>query len=191
MEKKKRPQSHGMSHEQINELQQDQLSGDVSVSEANKDSSVKIPDHERHLVHARIETKTFDAATGEKLSTPFIQTFYPNEFAQMETDSAFIGKSVEIIHEPESLKKLEQTTKSTLDDPDSSKTKKEAVKKETAKKEVAAKKGKKVETEVIPLEKQPRANLLIEYKKLWNEDADPNISDEELIEAIKDKQPKA
>lgn len=99
----KKNQSHNLTHQQLEDLQYDQMNDQQKMVKANRDSSVEIPEVEQHLVHVSIETPDFDKSTGAKKSVPTITNFYPKEFVKMTAEGAFLGKDVVIIHQPEGL----------------------------------------------------------------------------------------
>lgn len=50
--------------------------------------------------HARIEVKSFDQSTGERKSTPSLQTFSPGSWKGFSKNSASLGYTVDILHDP-------------------------------------------------------------------------------------------
>ncbi len=100
MQKSKRLQSHGLTHQQIKDLKYDQMNDNQEFTEANKNPNFVIPSCEEHLIHANIELKTYSPTTGDKTSVAKLQSFYPEEFNKMESQGAFIGYDVEIVHQP-------------------------------------------------------------------------------------------
>jgi len=187
-----------MSHEQIEDLKQDQMSGVNETVTANKDSEYQIPKNEEHLVHVEIETPNYNQVTGEKTSVPFVQSFYPFEFAKMEKDGAFAGKDVKIIHQPSDLKKV------TVAPEDKSNLGEGADLLENGKevKKLIDENGGGTQVVQIPkkedgtgVEEDPnkpsmkwtKPQLQAEYKKLWGEDPTPATPKEELLEAIEEK----
>ncbi len=162
MKEEEKKQSHNMTVTEMEELKYKQQNGIVETVKANKDSSYEIPEHEQHLIHAEIEIKQFDTASGAKTSIEKVQTFYPKEFADMVSSGGFKGYSVKVIHDP----KLES---------------------EKVEKPSKAKAG-KVESEKVekPLTKKEQKELdsvRAEYKTLYGE-ADETLSLEEMQELI-------
>jgi hypothetical protein len=96
--KTKIPQAHGMSPEEMAELQANQNAGNVATMKKNKKSGHVINAHEKHLVHAKIQSGGFDPNTGEPSSKPFVQKFDPKEFVNMTKTQAFAGMKVEVLH---------------------------------------------------------------------------------------------
>lgn len=202
MQANKRPQSHGLSHQQIENLKQDQMAGEAQKVKANKNSEYEIPANEEHLVHVVIETKNFDTATGEKLSVPFVQSFYPLEFKRMEDQGAFSGKDVEVIHEPSDLKsvKVPEENKSNLSEPAHVAKNGEEIR------QLIQEQGAGSDVVVIPAQeeggeggegsdadpKKPslawtKPDLQKAYEKAWGEKPASAMNKEELLEAIQEK----
>jgi len=75
----------------------------MATSQTNDESQI-IPEHERHLVHVRLENKQFDTKSGEKLSTPFNQSYTVPEFKQAKESGALTGYSVEVLSHPDNFK---------------------------------------------------------------------------------------
>lgn len=208
---KKKIQSHNLTHQQHNDLQYAQMSGEVEMVDANKNSEYQIPVHEQHLVHAVIETKSFDSNTGVKTSVPITQVFYPAEFLQMEKENAFVGKDVEIVHKPEGLGaiKLKPEDKSNLNEPADLKKNSEDVIDQIANGGgvggpiggVATIVPPVVDTtgtgeagnaggaddKSTPLSRMNKEQLRAEYKRLWEDDAPEDAGNAELREAIQQK----
>lgn len=198
MQTNKRLQSHKMSHQELKNLQLDQMSDVNETVTANKDSKFEIPVNEQHLVHVEIETPNYNQLTGQKTSVPFVQSFYPIEFARMEKDGAFAGKDVKVIHEPTAEKKVivPAEDKSNLGEGADIIKNGEEVKK--AIKESGA------GSNVVQLPKQEdnkgaegdvnkpsmtwtKPELQAEYKKLWDEEPVASMNKEQLLEAIEEK----
>lgn len=50
--------------------------------------------------HARIEVKSFNPNDGKRQSKPQLQTFSPKAWSVFEANSANLGYSVDILHDP-------------------------------------------------------------------------------------------
>lgn len=96
--------AHNMTEAERNELQYKQQMGEMPMTEANIDPSYKIPASELHMIHAELEIKQFNPNTGEKMSVPKVQTFYPKEFADLKDNGGFVGYSVKVVHNPDADK---------------------------------------------------------------------------------------
>lgn len=120
MEKDKIIQSHGMTHAEVEDLRIRQMQNQVKMVPANnageaiKDeyfkkeySDHKIPDHEKHIYHVAIESRTFRSSgpTAEKLSNSTVQKFTKEAFEFQKKHNAFNGQVVHILHNPELNKK--------------------------------------------------------------------------------------
>ena len=102
--KRIRPQAHNLTPDQMTDLKIDQTSDEgQEFAPANKRKDYQIPAVEKHLIHVELENTEFNPTTGERLSVPRVQTFYPREFDQMVADGNFKGMSVDVIHDPRSL----------------------------------------------------------------------------------------
>lgn len=92
--------AHGMTAQQVFDLQQKQIFGEeLETIQANKSSKHKVNAHEAHLTHAIIENTEFDSKSGERKSKPSLQKFYPNDFSKMVEEKAFQGYEVNVIHD--------------------------------------------------------------------------------------------
>lgn len=116
-----------------------------------------------------METPLFDPNTGAKLSVPFVQTFYENEFAQMEKDNNLAGYKVEILHDPsktvdESKLQLNLTPKSSsIPEID-------------------------IDTTLEkPLEEMSMEDLIKTYRKFYSEEPLPEWTGGELIDKINER----
>lgn len=93
--------AHGMSAEELDELKYKQnYEEEIDMVEAKngEDPEYEIPAHEAHLAHIRLEAKVFSQQSGEKLSRPRIQKFYPAELGAMLGRNALRGYTVEMLH---------------------------------------------------------------------------------------------
>jgi hypothetical protein len=100
----KRKLAHGLTEQGLSDLKNSQQNDDVKMMKStNKKngSSLEIPAHETHLVHAEIHTPQFNATTGVDEGTKFVQKFYPDEFKRIEQTNGFAGKKVTVLHDPE------------------------------------------------------------------------------------------
>lgn len=64
-----------------------------------KDTFVPEPGTENDY-HARIEVKSFDKNSGDRQSKPQLQIFSPKAFLNFENNSAGLGYSVDLLHDP-------------------------------------------------------------------------------------------
>lgn len=93
--------AHGMSAEELEELKYKQNYDeaiDTVEAENGEDPTYELPAHEAHLAHIRLEAKVFSQQSGEKLSKPRIQKFYPAELGAMLGRNALRGYTVEMLH---------------------------------------------------------------------------------------------
>lgn len=205
MQKNKKLQSHHLTHQELKDLQYDQMNGEQEFVTGNKNSEFEIPAVEQHLIHANIELKTFNTATGTKTSVPRLQTFYPAEFKKMEDQGAFIGYSVDIIHEPEEVKRVKDVRedKSNLSEAANlEQNNADVLNKIKAGEVVGGPIGgiANFATPIIPaivgtddskkekpLSQLNKAELKAKYKEVWGEDPADDSTNPELLEAIKEK----
>jgi hypothetical protein len=109
----------------------------------------------------------YDRLTGARLSAPRVQIFYPKEFQQMEKDNAFAGMKVTVLHDggetvPEDQLDLNLTPQSG----NISEVKSEPTK---------------------PLEDMSHEEIVKEYRRYYNEDPTPDMSDEEIKALIEER----
>lgn len=145
-------------------LQLDQQQGNASTTKSNKDKEFEIPATETHLVHARLENVSFNPVTGEKTSKPFVQSFYPREFDQMEANKNFAGMKVEILHDPRSDKEAKADKIATM-----------------------ATSGVADMTLEKPLDQMNRAELQKKYASMYQQEPEAGLNDKALREAITEK----
>lgn len=198
MEKNSKIQSHNLTQDQMQELKYAQSMGTQEMVDANKNSEYKIPAVEQHLVHAVIEAEEYDSKTGKKLSVPLKQVFYKDEFKRIEETGGFSGYTVTVIHEPVSGAAKKATAKSeassgtepvTLADQIkvvSKMTKAQLTDKYKSIFGVEVPEALKTNSDIVGaiVDRLEITSLLEEYRKIYGEDPDADISKEELIEAI-------
>lgn len=142
-----------------------QNEGTVKAVNTNKPTNdYKIPENERHLLHAQLETPSFSPVTGERTSKPFVQSFYPEEFDKMEAEKHFAGMQVEILHDPRSDKKA------TAD-----------------KVEAMATSGFVDMSLEKPLDQMNKAELQKKYASMYQEEPDASMTVAQLRDAITEK----
>jgi len=114
---KKRIQSHNLSHLEMKELKYQQQMGEQVFVPANRNEKTgrehMIPEIEQHLVHVEYFTAQFNRNTGAPEHVVQTNTFSYAEFKKLESDGAFTGMKVTILHMPEdptitSLKKMRE-----------------------------------------------------------------------------------
>jgi len=128
---------------------------------ANTDATHQIKESEKHLYHVKLTNRENNPATKEYENKISIQKFRVKDFQQMVT-TKFLSQNfykVEILHNPE-LKE---------------------VKKVEDKKEAATTKEKPLSKAKL---KELLIDLQIQYKKKFNEDADPDATIEDLKELL-------
>lgn len=102
-QKTEKLQAHGLTAEDLNQIQYRQTQGEVMAT-AGENNPHGIPEHERHLVHVKIELVEYDRQTGQKTSTPRTQSFTEAEFKQVKDSGILDGYSVEILSSPADFK---------------------------------------------------------------------------------------
>ncbi len=95
-----RIQGHGKSVREIRELHEEQRLGEHAMINANKNSKIKIQDADKHRVHVLLETPRYHEQTGKKLSKPRLANFDEKDFFRMVKERAFLGQTVQIVHDP-------------------------------------------------------------------------------------------
>lgn len=76
----------------------------MATSGNNDPEGYAAQEHERHLIHAEIELKQYNPATGEKQSQPRVQVFTEAEWKQVQDSGILEGYSVRILHKPSGVK---------------------------------------------------------------------------------------
>lgn len=161
-------QSHGLTVKETRDLK-DHIAagGDYEMINANVKTDVKIKKCEAHLIHITLENKRFDPESGVRLSKPFPQCFYVDDFEKMNkvskadtkslkpAENAFSGYEVVVIHDPRIKAKPAESkaTKFPAPTPES-------------------------------FAKLSDADLRAKYKEVFNEDADPADNTQMLIASI-------
>lgn len=96
-----KPQAHGLSVQQMQELHEKQKYGETQPKvNANKDSKYQINENEQHLVHVLLRVPGMDERTEMPMHKPFVQSFYPDVFNNMDKNQAFKTYIARIIHDP-------------------------------------------------------------------------------------------
>lgn len=211
MQQNKKLQAHRLNHQELRDLQYAQMNDEAETIKGNKNSDFDIPAVEKHLIHANIELKSFNSATGEKTSVARLQSFYPKDFERMEKEGAFKGYSVEIVHQPSDKVEPAVEDKGNLAqgafvDENSKKIAEQLANgqsvggpiggvlnidpniklPETGTSGSGDVKESKEDLEKR-LKKLDKAGVQAEYKKSWSEDADSSLTVAELTEAILSK----
>lgn len=116
MDKSKIIQSHGMTHEEVEELRIKQLHGQVEMIPANNAGDAirdpyfakeyydyQIPAHEKHIFHIATESRMFSptGATPERTSFSVVQTLTKEAYELQKKANAFAGQIVHILNNPE------------------------------------------------------------------------------------------
>jgi hypothetical protein len=105
-------QAHGLTQEQMVDLQYKQMHNEVEYVPANNAEEIKdkyfkefeghqIPEHEKHIYHVVSETRFFNQQSGEKTSTPVVNTFTKEAFEFHKKHNGFAGQTVHLLHNPE------------------------------------------------------------------------------------------
>lgn len=95
-----RKQAHGLTADQLVDLQQDQIAESASETSANTAKKETIKEADAELYHVKLQIPGFSQTTGKPLHAPFIQQYTEREFLQMKANNGFAGYEVEIIHAP-------------------------------------------------------------------------------------------
>lgn len=134
------------------------------TTKGNVDKGYDVPTAEKDLVHVQLEVRSFNAVTGEKTSTPFVQKFYPKEFDAMETAGHFKGYSVDVLHDPRRAADMKAG-------------------------KIAAAVASPVQSATLdkPLDEMSKAELQIKYAELYKEQPPAGDSEQDLRDAIEDK----
>lgn len=74
----------------------------------NVDSGYELPDYEENLVHVELEQRVFSQQTGDKLSEPYIQKYWPQEYADIVERNGLAGYTVTVKHRPAVLDQIEK-----------------------------------------------------------------------------------
>lgn len=176
MEKKRqaqeKKQAHGMTEDQMVDLQYAQNNNEVEFVTANNADDIKdkhfkqfedwqIPVHEQHVYHVATEQRLFNQATGEKLSEPVVKTFTKEAFEFQKKNHGFVGQDVLILHNP-TLANNESKKKVDGDEDE--------------------------DDDAADLSGETVATLKEKYKEITGEDAPAGIKKADLIQLIKDAQ---
>jgi hypothetical protein len=98
---KERKLAHGQTEESLDELRLAQIDGNVKKVDTNVSTNdYRIPEHEKHLVHAEVSIPQFNQTTGADESVKRVQTFTEREFKSTEETGGFSGMKVNILHDP-------------------------------------------------------------------------------------------
>lgn len=103
-------QSHGLTQNEMKEIKEHQMRGDVEMISGNKVSKYKIPAHEKNLIHFSTERVLF-AEDGTKISKPRYHVKTVEDYERMSQtekkegqltnpEAAFAGMRVVILHDP-------------------------------------------------------------------------------------------
>lgn len=117
--------SHGMTVGEVEQLRLKQAAGEelpeIMSSPQSGAHQMKIKEHEKHLIHVMHETEIWEK--GKKLSKPFMQKYYVNEFLQMAKSTNKAGEkgrpqnafgtfdSTVIVHDPRLMGKKQDDVK--------------------------------------------------------------------------------
>lgn len=113
-------QAHGLTKGEMKIIHRKQIEGSVEKIPANKGKNIKdkhfaaeyegyeIDEHEKQILHVATEARSFNQATGQKLSSSFVQKYDVPTFERMSKQEAFKGYTMHILHDPRELKEEEE-----------------------------------------------------------------------------------
>ncbi len=94
-------QAHGLTSDELADVQLSQIAGEeMNTASGSGDKQYKFPPHEKHLIHAQIQSGGFNPSTGEPTGSKYVQKFDPKEFERMQREQAFAGLNVTVLHDP-------------------------------------------------------------------------------------------
>lgn len=108
-------QAHGLTHSEFEEVRQMQedgnplpmMTGNNAKPEQINDpifreafANYQIPKIESDIYVLAMEARTFDSATGQKLSVPFVQKYDQAAYKAQLEHSGFVGYTTHILHNP-------------------------------------------------------------------------------------------
>jgi hypothetical protein len=96
--------SHNLSRGEMKEIHRKQLmqeEPDMIPANGKEANGYQIKAAEKGFVHVEMELANFDQSTGQRLSTPYVQTFSPKEFLFAKEYGGFSGYKTKILHSPE------------------------------------------------------------------------------------------